>query len=132
VETAKLFNHYVRVSDNDIDLMQHVNNVVYLKYIQDASAAHWYAVAPSYLTSQVTWVVRRHEIDYLRPAFVDEDLVVRTWVGKATAATCERFAEIYRPSDGQILTRTRSVWVILDVITNRPRRIDEQLLAYFH
>jgi acyl-CoA thioester hydrolase len=132
VETAKLFNHYVRVSDNDIDLMQHVNNVVYLKYIQDASAAHWYAVAPSNLASQVTWVVRRHEIDYLRPAFVDEDLVVRTWVGKATAATCERFAEIYRPSDGQILTRTRSVWVILDVITNRPRRIDEQLLAYFH
>lgn len=131
MKAIKTYEYNVCVSEKDIDMMQHVNNVVYLRYIQDAAAAHWYAVAPEYLVKQFAWVTRRHEIDYIRPAYKGEELVVQTWLGKTTAATWERFTEIYRKSNQEILTRSKSVWVLLDANTKCPRRIDEQILSCF-
>jgi acyl-CoA thioester hydrolase len=132
MKAIETYDYNVRVTESDTDMMQHVNNVVYLRYVQDAAVAHWYAVASEDLVKEVAWVARRHEIDYLRPAYSGEELVVKTWVGETTAATWERFTEIYRKSDLQILTRSKSVWVVLDANTKRPRRIDERLLSCFH
>jgi acyl-CoA thioester hydrolase len=128
---AKVFERAFRVATKDIDGLGHVNNVVYLRYAQDAAVAHWFAAAPAELAESIVWVVRRHEIDYLSPAFEDDELVARTWVGKATAATSERVVEIWRPKDNQLLARVRSVWVPLDVETHRPQRVNESLRTYF-
>jgi acyl-CoA thioester hydrolase len=132
MKAIETYDYNVRVTEKDIDMMQHVNNVVYLRYVQDAAAAHWYAVVPEDLAKQVTWVARRHEIDYIRPAYDGEELVVQTWVGEKTAATWERFTEIYRKSDRQLLTRAKSVWVLLNANTKRPRRIDKRFLSCFN
>ncbi len=61
-----------RVSPADIDRLGHVNNVTFVRYVQDAAVSHWQSVAPPDVQSAVVWVCRRHEIDYLKPAFADE------------------------------------------------------------
>jgi acyl-CoA thioester hydrolase len=128
---AKVFERAFRVAAKDIDGLGHVNNVVYLQYAQDAAVAHWFSAVPAEHADSIVWVVRRHEIDYLSPAFKDDELLARTWVGKATAATSERVVEIWRPRDNQLLARIRSVWVSLDAETHRPQRVDESLRTYF-
>lgn len=127
----RIHEHAFRVSPGDIDRLGHVNNVVYLRYAQDAAVAHWRAAVPEGLRDTLVWVVRRHEIDYLRPAVADDELVARTWVGAGSGATLERFIEIHRPGDGETIVRVKSVWVALDPATMRPRRVAGELRAYF-
>ncbi len=72
------------VEPADIDQLGHVNNVVYLRWVQDAAVAHWVAAASEAEQRSYLWVVTRHEIDYKRPAFAGDTIVARTWVGTAS------------------------------------------------
>jgi len=128
---SAVFEHPFRVTLDDIDQLGHMNNVSYLRYAQDAAAAHWFAAATPEQVDSLVWVVRRHEIEYLRPAFRDDELLARTWVGEASGATYDRFVEIRRPRDGQVLAQVRSVWVLLDAKTLRPKRVTPELRSRF-
>jgi acyl-CoA thioester hydrolase len=128
---SAVFEHSFRVSSDDIDPLGHVSNVVYLRYTQDAALAHWYAAAGEEFIQSLVWVVRRHEIEYLHPAFDGDELLTRTWVGESSGASFERFTEISRLKDGQVLARVKSVWVALDAKTLRPRRVTPELRARF-
>jgi acyl-CoA thioester hydrolase len=121
----------IRVVDADIDRLGHVNNVAFLRYIQEAAAAHWTAIAPDHLRDADIWVVRKHEIEYLRPGSPGDDLVAHTWVGEPSGATWERFTEIVRKGEQRPLVIARTVWVLLDAASGRPRRIDADLVASF-
>jgi acyl-CoA thioester hydrolase len=123
------FQIEILVQPTDIDALGHVNNVVYLRWMQDAATAHWDSRAPAELRQRVAWVVSRHEIDYKAPAFAGARLVARTWVGEASGATWERFIEIRRAGDDRLLARGRSVYAALDPATGRPMRIDQSLRA---
>jgi len=126
-----MYEHRFRVSPDDIDELEHVNNVVYLRYIQDVAIAHWRAAATEELARTVVWVVRRHEIDYIRPARAGEELTAKTWVGEPNGAAWDRFTEIARVRDQEILVRARSVWVALEAGTLRPRRVSEEIQRIF-
>lgn len=119
------------VSKNDIDELNHVNNAVYLQYVQEAATAHWQHAASEKLLNEVVWMVRRHEIDYLGQAVLGDTLLVKTWVGEYTAATWDRHYEIYRKKDNRLLVKAMSVWVPLDRQTHRIKRIEGALLACF-
>jgi acyl-CoA thioester hydrolase len=121
----------ITVPDEDIDRQDHVNNVAFVRYVQDVAVAHWRAVAPSDVQAAFTWVVRRHEIEYLRPAFAGEELLLRTWVGRPSGATWERFTEVWRAGEEKPLVTARTVWVLLDAATGRPRRVDAALVSRF-
>ena len=121
----------ITVSAADLDRLGHVNNVVYLRWMQDAAAAHWETAAGPGLRAAVSWVVTRHEIEYKAPAFEGERLVARTWVGEVRGATWERFIEIRRAGDERLLARGRSVYAALDAATGRPRRVDGEIRAVF-
>ena len=82
----------LRVGEEDIDGLGHVNNVVYLSWIQDVATDHWLSVASPEQTAEIVWVVVRHEIDYERPAHLGDEIIARTWVGEATATTWDRHA----------------------------------------
>lgn len=131
MSTAQTFTLTIRVAASDIDRQGHVNNVTFVRYVQDVATAHWEAAAPVELRSAYTWVVRRHEIEYLRPGLPDDELVVKTWVGEPSGATWERFTEIHRPGEDRPLITARTVWVLLDSATGRPRRVDSGFVAYF-
>ena len=123
------FEHSFTVQPDEIDRQGHVNNVRYVQWIQDVAVAHWrHAATPEQLES-VAWVVLRHEIDYLRPAFENEAITASTWVGEMSGAKCARFTEIRRGE--QLLAQAKSIWVALDAKTLRPRRIDDRLREQF-
>jgi len=111
--------------------MGYVNNVVYAQWVQDVAVKHWMAKASAEQIASVLWVVVRHEIDYLRPAYPDEKLIAHTWVGAATAATYERLTEIVRASDDKVIARARSVWCPVNAETKRPRRVDAAMRVRF-
>jgi acyl-CoA thioester hydrolase len=130
MDQKHVFEHPLTVASGDIDRMGHVNNVVFLRYAQDAAVAHWQAAAPAAHREALGWVARRHEIDYLKPAFLEDRLVARTWVGEAAGATYARHVEIVREG-GEIVARVRTVWVAVDAVTGRPRRVPADLRASF-
>jgi acyl-CoA thioester hydrolase len=127
---APTFTLPLAVAESDIDPQRHVNNVAFLRYIQEAAIAHWRTVAPAEVQAAVTWVVYRHEIDYLKPGLPGDELSAVTWVGAPSGAKWERFTEI-RKADGTVLVKARTVWVLLDAANGRPRRIDAVVIASF-
>jgi acyl-CoA thioester hydrolase len=123
------FSHSFRVQPGDIDGQGHVNNVAYLRWIQDVAVAHWLHAATDEQQTKYAWFVIRHEIDYKKQAFENEEITVTTWVSKWTKVTCERFTEISRGED--LLVNGRTVWCMLDHETARPARISTELIERF-
>jgi len=125
------FEMTVSVLPDDIDEQNHVNNTVYLRWVQDIATAHWRAIASPDAQEIIGWVVLRHEIDYKTAAMPDDQIVLRTWVGKATRLTFERFTEIRRKSDGQLLSKARTLWCPINTQTGRPIRVPAEVRAQF-
>ncbi|QVL31549.1 acyl-CoA thioesterase [Telmatocola sphagniphila] len=125
------FVETIAVQQTDIDVQGHVNNVAFLRLVQDIAVKHWLHVASAELKSAYTWVVRKHEIEYLSPGLPGDELELTTWVGEPSAATWERFTEIKRASDSRLLVKARTLWVLLDAGTGRPRRVDQRFLDSF-
>jgi Predicted thioesterase len=125
------FEMIVAVQPDDIDEQNHVNNTVYLRWVQEVATAHWRAIASPEAQETIGWVVVRHEIDYKAPATLGDEVVLHTWVGKATRLTFERFTEIRRNSDGRLLSEARTLWCPLDAQTSRPVRVSAEVRARF-
>ena len=129
--TVPIFEIPIAITDEDIDAMDHVNNIVYLRWVQEAATAHWFAAATQEDRECYLWVVVRHEIDYLHPAVRTDSIVARTYVGEAQGARFIRFVEIRRSSDDRVLAKARTIWAALDGATGRPRRVSEPLRRRF-
>jgi acyl-CoA thioester hydrolase len=125
------FEMIITVQPGDIDEQDHVNNTVYLRWVQEVATAHWRAVASADAQETIGWVVLRHEIDYKAPAVPGDEVVLRTWVGKATRLTFERFTEIRRNRDGQLLAEARTLWCPINAQTSRPIRVSPDVRAQF-
>ena len=126
-----VFEYLLKVTEEHIDELLHVNNVVYVQFMQDVADKHWHSVVLNELEKEVVWVVRRHEIDYLHPAVLGDELLIRTWTGEHTTVSWDRHYEVIRPADQKKIITAKSVWVLLDKTTGRPRRIEESLLKRF-
>ena len=125
------FEMTVLVLPSDIDEQNHVNNTVYLRWVQDVATAHWRAIASAEARDTIGWVVLRHEIDYKTPAQAGDNITLCTRVGKATRLTFERFTEIRRNSDGQLLSKARTLWCPINAQTGRPARVPAEVRAQF-
>ena len=125
------FELSLEVQPEDIDQLQHVNNVVYLRWVQEAAIAHWTAAASPEAQATLFWVVTRHEIDYKRPAVLGDRILARTWVGPASQWSFERNTELLRASDGVLLARARTLWCPMDLRTGRPTRVDDEVRGAF-
>lgn len=131
MHASAAFEMIVSVLSDDIDEQNHVNNTVYLRWVQDVATAHWRAIASPEVREEIGWVVLRHEIDYKVPATHGDEIVLRTWVGKATRLTFERFTEIRRKSDRQLLSQARTLWCPINAQTGRPVRVSPNIRAKF-
>jgi len=114
-----------------IDELGHVNNAVWVQWIQQIAVAHWESVADPAHRDSYFWVVVRHEIDYLRAAFDGDRIVGRTWVGEAPrGARFDRLVE-FMGADGKPCVRARTSWAIVDRMTGRPIRVPAEVIAPF-
>lgn len=123
------FELTVTAGPEHLDEQGHVNNVVYVQWVQDVAVAHWETAVPSEVRDAYTWMLTRHEIDYRRQTFEGDRLVLRTWVGTASRISCERFTEISR--GGEVLASARSQWCLIDRRTGRPARIPGDMRSVF-
>ena len=121
----------VAVQPGDIDQQDHVNNTVYLRWVQEVATAHWESLAPAAAKETIGWVVLRHEIDYKMPAGLGDEIILRTWVGEATRVTFERFTEMVRASDRELFAQARTLWVPVNTATGRPTRVSPEVRALF-
>jgi acyl-CoA thioester hydrolase len=121
----------VAIQPADIDRQNHVNNTVYVRWIQEVATAHWNLYASRPARDEIGWVVLRHEIDYKASAGIEDGIVLRTWVGKATRATFERFVEVLRDGDRQLLAKARTQWVPINPETGKPTRVPLEIRARF-
>ncbi len=125
------FEMTVPVLGEDIDELGHVNNTVYLRWVQDVATAHWQALAAPEAQAQIYWVVLRHEIDYKTAALPGDSILLRTWVGAATRLTFERHTKIFRATDSELLAQARTLWCPINSGTGRPTRVSAEVRAQF-
>lgn len=129
--SSSSFECTVAVQAADIDLMGHVNNIVYLHWVQEVATAHWQSLASEEDQKAVLWVVSRHEIEYKRPALLGDEVLLRTWVGSVKGLLFERHTEVHRVAGGQLLAVARTLWIPVGAQTRRPQRLSATLKAQF-
>jgi acyl-CoA thioester hydrolase len=128
------FEHEIVAAPSDIDELAHVSNIAYVRWIQEVAKAHSVAVGwdhAAYMALGAVFVVRRHEIEYLAPAYEGERVQLVTWIERWSAASSERRTRIVRVADGRELARAVTLWALVSTGSTRPRRIPEEIRAAF-
>jgi acyl-CoA thioester hydrolase len=129
--TRPAFEMSLTAGPEHIDELGHVNNAVWVQWIQQVAVAHWDSLADPAHKDAYFWVVVRHEIDYLRAAFPGDEIFARTWVGEAPqGARFDRLME-FTDKDGKALVRAKTQWAIIDKALGRPIRVPAEVVAPF-
>lgn len=121
------FKIRIEVKPADIDELGHVNNVVYLGWVQLVSSEHWNSLSTGEIKSQNLWVALRHEIDYVNPAFLGDEIFGYTWVSSLEGAKSIRHVEFYLGE--KCLAKAKTNWCMLDAVTLKPKRIGQDIKA---
>lgn len=130
-DRPRAFEMTITIQPDDIDALKHVNNVVYLRWVQEVAAAHWEAIATPEMKQKYSWVVLRHEIDYKNPAFLGDSLTAGTWVSTCEGVRSVRNVEIYQATSGKLVAEAKTTWCLLDAQTAKPRRIENDITSIF-
>jgi len=124
-----MYRHTIAIAPADIDHMGHVNNAVYVRWVQEAVVRYWEAVAPAEAVGQHLWVALKHEISYLRPTFLDDGVVAEVIAERVHGARTF-FSTIFKRGE-EILAEVKSSWCCLDAATLRPARLARDVAARF-
>ncbi len=131
LSSMERFDLAIAIGPDDIDDLGHVNNVVYLRWVQEVAVAHWSAAATAEQQASVAWVALRHEIDYKHPARPGDSVIARTWVGTADVHRFERHTEIRRASDSRLLAQARTLWCPTNRTSGKLTRVSDAIRERF-
>jgi acyl-CoA thioester hydrolase len=127
---SSVFHHNIIVHQEHLDELNHVNNVVYLQWVQDAASAHWRTCSSQSIREKYFWVVLRHEIDYKAPAFINDEITAKTWVQDYEGARSTRFVQLFRKPD-ILLAEAKTTWCLMKWETGRPMRVTDEIKDLF-
>ena len=127
--TAFVFCHPIEITTQDIDAMGHVNNAVYLQWVQEAVVRYWQHRSPPQAQTELLWVALKHVIVYRLPLFL-EDQVEAHVMATATRGTRASFTTLFKRGDN-LVAEARSSWCCVDATTRRPRRIASDIARAF-
>ena len=128
------YRHTITIQDSDIDVLNHVNNEVYLRWLIEAAVAHSESLGMNFEKCYElghAFVVKRHELDYRAPALRMDSLEVHTWTDPVTGAKCLRHYELIRISDQKIILQGSTIWVFINLKTGRPTPIPESIALLY-
>lgn len=115
----------------DIDELGHVNNAVWVRWIQDMATAHWAVTADPAHVDAYIWVVTRHEIDYRGNVALGERVTARTWIEKPPrGAQFDRRVEFVN-AGGKVIVSANTTWALLDRASGRLMRVPAEVAAPF-
>jgi acyl-CoA thioester hydrolase len=121
-----IFELEITVTTKDIDDLNHVNNVVYVQWMDKVAFEHWAFLTQNNPLPEYIWVVLKHEIEYLKQAVLGDIITVKTWVGETKGFKSERLMEFYK--NNLLLVKAKTVWGMLDAKNYKPSRIRENVL----
>lgn len=130
---SSIYRLPITVPSSAIDRLGHVNNVVYVQWMQDAAVSHSNFVGCTQKSqdSGASWVARTHQIEYLRPAFAGEEIYVLTWVGDFRKVRSTRKYKFVRTSDEAVLATAATDWVYVNLETGKPISIPAAIQELF-
>ena len=121
----EVFEKKRKVIASEIDEYKHVNNVVYLQWMQEIAHQHWLQLTKNIATPNYVWFVIRHEIDYKNQAILGDEVVIKTWVGKTEGIKSVRHFEIFKGKT--LLVASQTTFCLLDAKTQKPKRITKEI-----
>lgn len=129
---SSVYSKTITIPSSAIDENGHVNNVVYVQWMQDIAVDHYASIGGIEAQGpDSTWVVREHKIEYLLPAFAGEEVEIRTWVENIRKVRSLRKYEFVRKSDGKILVKGETDWVFVDTKTGSLKAIPDEVEKIF-
>jgi acyl-CoA thioester hydrolase len=125
------FIHSFTAAPSDIDELGHVNNAVWVRWIQDMATSHWQAVATPEHIAAYYWVVTRHEIDYRGNIAAGESVTACTWIEREPkGAQFDRRVD-FVDTNGKVIVRANTTWAMIDKATGRLVRVRPEVSAPF-
>jgi acyl-CoA thioester hydrolase len=126
-----VFTFTITVPQTVIDDYGHVNNVVYLQWMQDAAIRHPESIVEYKLPENRGWFAREHRIEYLVPAFAGDEIEIRTWISEYKRVRAIRKYEFFRKADGKVIAKGETLWVFVELSTGKPIPIPQEMQALF-
>ncbi len=123
------FSKTLIVSNEHLDWNNHVNNIVYLQWAVDISREHWLSKVNKEVAENNFWVVRSHHIEYKKQAFLNDELIIKTYVESVKGPLSERKVEIRRGDE--LIVTVSSSWCFIDSITQKLKRVPEVIQELF-
>ena len=128
----RIYSRAFTVPVDAIDENGHVNNVAYVRWMQDIAVEHYASIGGiAAQGAEATWVVREHKIEYLLPAFAGEEIEIKTWVENLRRVRSLRKYEFLRKSDGKVLVKGETDWVFVEARSGRPIPIPDAVSKVF-
>ncbi|PLK50595.1 thioesterase family protein [Uliginosibacterium sp. TH139] len=131
---TRIYRHRFTVPPESIDMLKHVNNIEYLRWMQDVAIAHSTDLGwpmERYFKERCSWVIRSHFIEYLRSAVLHDPITLLTWVAGVGERSSTRKYLFWRESDRQVLARAETAWVFIDLKSGLPMPILDSVRASF-
>ncbi|WP_445385192.1 acyl-CoA thioesterase [Robiginitalea sp. IMCC44478] len=127
----KRFQKTIEVQAEDLDALEHVNNIRYLKWVQEISEAHWELLSAGAWRDTFFWVVRSHHIEYFRPVLKGEKLQITTYVEEARGALSKRIVEFCLSENSEKVARCETLWCLLNRKSMKPARMPNKMEQLF-
>lgn len=119
------------VTEKYIDDLNHVNNVHYVQWVQDIAKAHWQSKASEAIQDQYGWFLLSHFIEYKSAALLNDTINLKTYIAKVEGVKYTRIVEMYNKSTNKLLAKSETKWCFINLKTERPSRIPEQIVELF-
>lgn len=127
----QVYSEVFDVVPNDLDELNHVNNIRYVEWIQEISKKHWNKVATEEMRTTMIWVVRNHNISYYKSALLGNTIQINTFIENNKGPISTRIVEIMNKNNGELLVKGVTEWCLLDAKTFRPKRVPKEVDALF-
>ena len=127
----KTLEKEIIVSKNDLDELNHVNNVIYIHWVQEIAKNHWKSLVSSEIIKNYYWVLLEHQIKYLHPAFLGDKIILKTYIEKTEVVKSNRIVEIYNTDTNKLLVTSKTIWCLINAKTKKPNRITYEIREAF-
>ncbi|WP_223033287.1 acyl-CoA thioesterase [Hanstruepera marina] len=127
----QIFEKTITTTQNDLDALNHVNNVRYVQWVQDIAEQHWLSRASQNILDKYFWVMLSHHITYKSPAFVNDQISLKTFVIKSEGVTSTRVVEIRNANTRKLLAESETKWCFMSKETQKPARITSDITSLF-
>tara|TARA_B100000029_G_scaffold394897_1_gene392584 strand:+ start:336 stop:728 length:393 start_codon:yes stop_codon:yes gene_type:complete len=127
----KVLEKEITISKNDLDELNHVNNIVYVNWILEIAKTHWEKLVSTEILTNYHWVLLEHQIKYLHPALLNDKIIIKTYIENSEKIKSSRIVEIYNKDSAILLVNSRTIWCLMNSKSRKPSRITDEIKEAF-